>query len=294
MTDHPAYRPRRSCLYMPGANARALAKAGSLPADMLVLDLEDAVAPGQKRPARAAVAAKLSAREFGYREVLVRCNGLDTEWGRDDVTMATAASADAVLLPKVTDAGDVFDIDSLLDDCGAGVDFGLWVMIETPLAILNIQEIAAAARDTRLTGMVMGLNDLAKELRLTPTPDRLAFQTALSMAVLAARAYDLVVLDAVFNDIADGAGLRVECEQGRALGFDGKSLIHPAQLDTANQVYSPDPAEVAHAHAVIDAFKQPENAGRGVISVEGRMTELLHLEQAQRLVSISEAIAARD
>jgi citrate lyase subunit beta/citryl-CoA lyase len=277
---------------MPGSNAKALAKAGALPADMLVLDLEDAVAPEQKADARAAVGHRLAVGDLGHREVLVRCNGLDSEWGRDDLAASVSAGADGVLLPKVTSAGDVFAIDSVLDDFGADAGLGLWAMIEMPLALLNIREIAAAARDTRLVGLVMGLNDLAKELRATPTADRHAFQSALSMTVLAARAFDLIALDAVFNDIADEAGLRAECEQGRALGFDGKTLIHPAQLPVANAVFCPGEGELEHARAVIAAFELPENRGKGVISVEGRMTELLHLEQARRLVARAAAIAA--
>jgi citrate lyase subunit beta/citryl-CoA lyase len=277
---------------MPGANAKALAKAGMVAADMLVLDLEDAVAPEQKAEARAAIADRLAVRDLGHREALVRCNGLDTEWGRADLAMAVAAGADGVLLPKVSSAADVFAIDSLLDESGAGADCGLWVMVEMPLAILNIHEIAAAARDTRLAGLVLGLNDLAKELRVTPTPDRRAFHTALSMSILAARAFGLVALDAVFNDIADDAGLRAECEQGRDLGFDGKTLIHPAQLAITNAVFSPDEAALAQARAVIAAFERPENRARGVIKVDGRMTERLHLAQARRLVAMAEAIAA--
>ncbi len=292
MIADPAFRPRRSCLYMPGANAKALAKAGTVAADMLVLDLEDAVAPEQKVDARGAVAARLARRDLGHREALVRCNGLDTEWGRADLAMAVEAGADGVLLPKVTSAADVFAIDSLLEESGADAVVGLWVMIEMPLALLNIREIAAAAGDTRLTGLVLGLNDLAKELRVTPTPDRHAFHTALSMSLLAARAHGLVALDAVFNDIADEAGLRAECEQGRDMGFDGKTLIHPAQLAVTNAVFSPDEAALAQARAVIDAFSLPDNRDRGVIKVNGRMVERLHLAEARRLVAVAAAIAA--
>jgi citrate lyase subunit beta/citryl-CoA lyase len=277
---------------MPGTNTKALAKAGSVAADMLVLDLEDAVAPEQKADARAAVADRLAVGDLGHREALVRCNGLDSAWGRDDLAAAVSAGADGVLLPKVTSAGDVFAIDSVLDELGARAALGLWAMIEMPLALLNIREIAAAARDTRLVGLVMGLNDLAKELRITPTADRHAFQSALSMTVLAARAFDLVALDAVFNDIGDEAGLRAECEQGRLLGFDGKTLIHPAQLPVANKVFRPGEDELEYARAVIAAFDLPENRGKGVIRVDGRMTELLHLEQARRLVAQAAAIAA--
>lgn len=276
---------------MPGANARALEKAKTLPADTLVLDLEDSVAPDLKRQARDAVAAAVATGEYGCREVLVRSNALDSEWGGDDLDAAVGAGADGVLVPKVTDRADILALEERLSAIGAPAGFGLWVMIEMPLAVLNLGEIAGAARGTRLTGLVLGLNDLAKEMNAVPTPDRLAFHAALNLAVTAARAHGLVAIDAVFNDIRDEAGLAAECEQGRVMGFDGKSLIHPAQLATANRVFSPDPADVAHARAVVEAFALPENQGRGVIKVDGRMTELLHLAQAQRLLAISEAIA---
>ena len=294
MTTPNTLRPRRSCLYMPGANQRALDKASSLAADVLILDLEDAVAPELKSEARDNVARAVAAGGNGDREVLVRCNGLDSEWGTQDLAMAVAAAPDGVLLPKVTSAADIDLIDQALSQAGAPPTLALWVMIEMPLAILNIRDIAAASQSTRLTGLVMGLNDLAKEMHATATADRSAFQVALSLTLAAARAYELVAIDAVFNDIRDEAGLAAECEQGRVLGFDGKSLIHPAQLPATNRAFSPDPEEVAHARAVIAAFDLPENQGKGVIKVDGRMTELLHLEQAQRLVAISDAIAARD
>ncbi len=294
MTVENTLRPRRSCLYMPGANQRALDKASSLDADVLILDLEDAVSPELKAEARDNIARAVAAGNYGAREVIIRCNGLATEWGMPDLEMAVAVAPDGVLLPKVTSAGDIEAIDRALTAAGAPPTLGLWVMIEMPLAILNIREIAATGAQTRLVGLVMGLNDLAKEMNAVPTVDRVAFHTALSLTLAAARAYDLVAIDAVFNDIKDEVGLEAECEQGRVLGFDGKSLIHPAQLETANRVFSPAAEEVAHARAVIEAFARPENKGKGVIKVEGRMTELLHLEQAQRPVSISDAIAAKN
>lgn len=294
MTNTEAeFRPRRSVLYMPGANARALEKARDLPADTLVLDLEDSVAPDLKKEARDAVAAAIATRAYGYREVLVRGNGLDTEWGHEDLAAALAAGADGVLVPKVTAGADILALEERLSALGAPAHLGLWVMIEMPLAVLNLAEIAAAAHNTRLTGFVLGLNDLAKEMNALPTSDRQAFLAALNLAVMAARAHGLVAIDAVFNDIGDEAGLAAECEQGRVMGFDGKSLIHPAQLAIANRVFSPDPADVAHARAVVEAFAMPQNRGRGVITVDGRMTELLHLEQARRLLAINEAIATR-
>jgi citrate lyase subunit beta/citryl-CoA lyase len=279
---------------MPGANARALEKARSLAADMLILDLEDAVAPDAKIEARAMVCSSVAEKTYGHREVLIRTNGLDTEWGRDDLSAAVAVSPDGVLVPKVTSAAEVRQIDQAMAEAGASTTMGLWVMIEMPLAILNIGEIAAAAEDTRLAGFVMGTNDLAKELNAVPTPDRAAFQVSLVLALSAARAHGLVAVDGVYNDIKNTEGFAAECEQGKILGFDGKTLIHPAQLDTANNVFSPDPDDVSHAHAVIEAFALPENQGKGVIKVNGKMTELLHLEQAQRLVAISRAIENTD
>lgn len=293
MSNSSDYRPRRSCLYMPGANSRALEKAKTLPADMLILDLEDAVAPEVKDDARALVRNAVSEDVYGPREVIIRVNGLDTEWGLADLAMATAAGPDGVLVPKVTSAEEILAIDQTLSNSSASPELGLWVMIEMPLAILNIREIAAASAGSRLTGFVMGTNDLAKECGAALEPGRSAFHTALSLTVLAARAHGLVVIDGVFNDISDEAGLQAECEQARMLGFDGKSLIHPAQLDTANRVFSPDAAAVEQARAVIEAFADPGNAGKGVLKVNGKMTELLHLEQAKQLVAVDEAIRER-
>jgi citrate lyase subunit beta/citryl-CoA lyase len=275
---------------MPGSNPRALEKARSLPADMLILDLEDAVVPEAKLEAREMVCRHVVTRACGPREVVVRINGLDTPWGKDDLSAAVAAAPDGVLVPKVTSAGDIDRIDEALDAGGAAPGMRLWVMIEMPLAILNIGDIAARARDTRLAGFVIGTNDLAKELTAVPTPDRAAFQVSLALALCAARAHGLVAVDGVYNDIGNTEGYAAECEQGRMLGFDGKTLIHPSQLEIANRVFSPDPADVAQARAVIEAFAVPENQCKGVIKVNGKMTERLHLEQAQRLVAISRAI----
>ena len=289
-----AHRPRRSCLYMPGANERALEKAKTLQADSLILDLEDAVAPDAKLDARAAVAAAVKAGGYGHREIVVRMNGLDTEWGAEDLKAGVEAGADAVLAPKVTTGDDIRMLDAALSEAGAPVELDLWVMIEMPLAILNIAEIAAAANGTRLTTFVMGTNDLAKETRGRMTSDRAAFQTSLSLSVLAARAHGLVAIDGVFNNIKDEDGLVAECEQGRDLGFDGKTLIHPSQLDIANRVFAPSHNDVEQAQAVIEAFADPENAGKGVLKVNGKMTELLHLDEARRTVAMAEAISAFD
>lgn len=287
-----AHRPRRSCLYMPGANTRALDKAREIPADTLILDLEDAVAPDAKEEARAAILAAVKTGGYGQREIVVRMNSLDTEWGHDDLKMAVTSGAHAVLAPKVTSARDIERLSQLMKDAGAPASMALWVMIEMPLAILNIKEIAAEAHKTHLSAFVMGTNDLAKEYRARMTSDRLAFQTALQLSVAAARAYGLVAIDGVYNDIKNTDGFRDECEQGRDLGFDGKTLIHPTQVDEANRIFAPSPHDVDQAKAVIAAFADPENAGKGVLKVNGKMTELLHLDEAKRTVAMDEAIRA--
>lgn len=286
------HRPRRSCLYMPGANERALEKARGLAADTLLLDLEDAVAPDAKLTAREAILSAVKQGGYGYREIVIRMNGLSTEWGADDLKMAVSSGAKAVLAPKVESAADIHALDKALTEAGAPADFGLWVMIEMPKAILHIEEIAATAAETRLTTFVMGTNDLAKEYRARMTRDRIAFQTALQLTIAAARAYGVTAIDGVFNDIKDEDGLIFECEQGRDLGFDGKTLIHPSQLDTANRVFAPSHNDVEQAKAVIEAFADPANAGKGVLKVNGKMTELLHLDEARRTVAMDEAIRA--
>ena len=284
-------RPRRSFLYMPGDKAKVLEKAKHLPADALMFDLEDAVAPDNKEAAREIACAAVKAGGYGPRETVIRINGLNTGWGTDDLKAAIAAAPDGILAPKVETAGDIHTLEKALTAAGAPDTLSLWVMIEMPRAILNLQEIAACAASTRLTGFVMGTNDLAKEYRAQCTPDRLAFQTALQLTLAAARGYGLIALDGVYNDIQNTEGLAAECAQGRILGFDGKTLIHPAQLETANAAFSPTPEDIAQAEAVITAFAQPENAGKGVIKVNGKMTELLHLEEARRTVEIAQAIS---
>lgn len=283
-------RPRRSCLYMPGANAKALEKAKTLPADVLLLDLEDSVAPEAKADARAQVAAVVKAGGYGKREVIVRCNALATPWGRDDIAASGPAGPDGLLAPKVESGEEVRALDAAMSAAGFRADATLWIMIETPRAILNLAEIAAAAKGTRLAVFVMGLNDLAKETRARAGANRAAFFAPLSLAVTAARAEGLTAIDGVYNDIADGAGFEAECRQGLEFGFDGKTLIHPSQIDTCNSVFAPTADEVSRARAVIYAFALPENAGKGVIKVDGKMTELLHLEEAKRLVGVAEAI----
>jgi len=280
-------RPRRSVLYMPGSNARALEKAATLPADALILDLEDAVAPEAKDLAREQVCAAVKAKRFGKREVIIRVNGLDTEWGHDDMEAACDAAPDAILVPKINDLVDVEHADQHMD---APDSCALWLMIETPFAIFKANEIASA--QGRLSCLVMGTNDLVKELRAQHSPGREALLASLNLTVLAARAHGLTVIDGVFNEIADTAGFEAVCRQGRALGFDGKTLIHPSQIEGCNNIFSPDPQEVARARAILAAFEKPENKGKGAIALDGRMVELLHAEIAKQTVALADAIDA--
>lgn len=290
MVAAPA-RPRRSVLYMPGSNARALEKARGLGADCLILDLEDAVAPEAKSEARAQVAAFVAEGGYGKREIIIRVNGLGTAWGEADIEAAVAAGPDGILVPKIETPAEVERASGLLDKAGAKPEMQLWAMMETPLAMLQAQSIAASAANTRLSAWVMGTNDIAKELRCAHTAERQAMMTSIGLCMLAARAYGLTILDGVYNDIKDEAGFEAMCVQGRDLGFDGKTLIHPSQLAPCNRIFSPEPAEVVFSRQVIDAFKHPENAGKGVLKVEGRMVELLHAEIAERVVAIADAIA---
>jgi citrate lyase subunit beta/citryl-CoA lyase len=288
-------RPRRSVLYMPGSNARALEKAKVLPADALILDLEDAVAPDAKESARQQVAATVRGGGYGPREVVVRINGLDTPWGHADLDAAAAAGPDGILVPKVSAARDVFRVGEALRRAGAPPRTRVWAMMETPLAVLNAAAIATTAKspEARLACLVMGTNDLIKETRADARPDRVPALYWLSACVTAARAFGLDILDGVYNDFRDAEGCRRECEQGRALGFDGKTLIHPDQVAIANEVFAPSAAEVERARAIMAAFERPENKGKGVITIDGRMVELLHADIARRTLAIAEAIAAR-
>jgi citrate lyase subunit beta/citryl-CoA lyase len=285
-------RPRRSVLYMPGSNARALEKAKSIAADALILDLEDAVAPEAKEAARAQVCAAVKAGGYGHRELVIRINGLGTPWGPADLAAAAAAAPDAILLPKPGSGADIAAGTAALARAGAQPKTRLWAMIETPLAILNVAEIAAAAKaqGARLACLVLGLNDLVKETRADLSVNRRPALYWLSAAVTAARAFGLDVLDGVYNNFKDAEGFRRECVHGRRLGFDGKTLIHPDQVAVANEVFAPPEAEVALARKIIAAFARPESRGKGVITVEGRMVELLHAEMAARTVAIAEAI----
>jgi citrate lyase subunit beta / citryl-CoA lyase len=275
----------RSALYMPGANERALVKARDLPADALILDLEDAVAPAAKAEARERVCAAAASGGYGERVVTIRVNAIATEWHRADVAAVGAVSPDAIVVPKVSSADDVHAVAALLDAAGAAPATAIWAMLETPAAILRAAEIAGCS--PRLTVLVMGTNDLAAELFATPGPDRAPLQAALSACVLAARAAGRVILDGVYNDVRDLDGFGAECRQGRAYGFDGKTLIHPGQVEPCNAAFSPSADEVAHAHRVIAAFEEAERAGSGVVTVDGRMIENLHVATARRVLALA-------
>jgi citrate lyase subunit beta/citryl-CoA lyase len=287
-------RPRRSVLYMPGSNARAIEKARTLPADAVILDLEDSVAPEAKAAARQQVMDAVTAG-FGPREVIVRINGLDTQWWLDDLNAVARAKPDAVLVPKVSRPNHLEDVAERLVDISADQKIRVWAMMETPLAVLNARDIAAAASDveTRLTAFVMGTNDLAKETRAKITPGRAAMLPWLMNCVAAARAFGLDIIDGVYNDLADADGFARECGEAREMGFDGKTLIHPNQIAPCNTAFSPNAEEVAQAQKIIAAFDLPENRDKGVVQLEGRMVERLHADMARRTVAIAQAIKAR-
>lgn len=282
-----AARPRRSVLYMPGSNPRALEKARALAADALILDLEDAVAPDAKAQARDLVAATVQGGGYGNRELVVRTNGLDTAWGRDDVIAAARAAPDAILLPKVESAAQVQEAAALIDTHGAAKT-AIWCMMETPKGMLHAEAIASAS--PRLACFVMGTNDLAKDLNARHTPMRLPMITALGLCLLAARAYGLAIIDGVFMDVKDEAGLAASCQQGVELGFDGKTLIHPAQLEAANRAFAPSDADVDHARRVVAAFAAARAEGKGVVLLDGKLIENLHVVAAERLLALHDAI----
>jgi citrate lyase subunit beta/citryl-CoA lyase len=289
-------RPRRSVLYMPGSNARALEKARTLVADALILDLEDAVAPDMKETARRQVADAVTAGGFGPREVIIRVNALSSPWGEADLAAAGAARPDAILLPKVESAADIITAGRKLDAAGVPDTVAIWVMIETPRAILAADAIGAAKCDPagrRLAVYVMGTNDLAKETRARLVPGRAPMLAWLSQAVLAARANALEIVDGVYTALKDMDGFRQECAEGRDMGMDGKTVIHPDQIAVANEVFAPSAAEVEVARKIIAAFAAPDAAGKGALQVDGRMVERLHAEMAERTVAIADAIAAR-
>jgi len=282
-------RPRRSVLYMPGANERALEKAKTIPADALILDLEDAVAPDAKPAARERVCAAASSGGYGRREVAIRVNGLDTEWGADDIRAAAQAGPDAVLVPKIGSVADIAEVERQLEQGGAPDHTRIWAMLETPSGIFAAKDITTSSE--RLTVFVMGTNDIAKELHAEQVPGRQPLLHALSACLLAARYAGKVIIDGVYNDIQDAEGFEAECVQGRQLGFDGKTLIHPSQVDPCNRVFAPSEAEVEQAGRIIAAFDEATAAGKGVVTVDGRMIENLHVDNARRTLALQEAIA---
>src|SRR4051812_43088052 len=288
-------RPRRSVLYMPASNARAIDKARTLPVDAVILDLEDSVAPEAKAAAREQMLQAMTAGGFGARETIVRINALDTSWWLDDLNAVAKARPDAVLVPKVSTPGRLEDVAERLVDISADHRIRVWAMMETPLAVLNAREIAAAASDveTRLAVFVMGTNDLAKESRARIAPGRAPMLPWLMNCVAAARAYGLDIVDGVFNDLSDTDSFARECAQGRDMGFDGKTLIHPSQIAACNTAFSPSADEVAQARKIIAAFDLPENSGKGVVQLDGRMVERLHADMARRTLAISDAITER-
>ncbi len=283
-------RPRRSVLYMPGANERALEKAQTIPADALILDLEDAVAPDAKPEARERVCAAATSGLYGAKEIAIRANGIGTEWHDADLAAIAEAGPDAVVVPKINRAAEVHQIEQALEAAGAPDRTRIWAMLETPIAMLSAHEIASSSE--RLAVLVMGTNDLAKELQAAHVPGRQPLLQGLGLCLLGARAAGKVILDGVYNDIKDEAGFLAECQQGQQLGFDGKTLIHPSQVDPCNATFAPSAEEVEKAGRVIAAFEEAEASGKGVVTVDGRMVENLHVEQARRTLAIQAAIDA--
>ncbi len=288
-----ADQPLRSVLYMPASNARAMAKARTQDCDAVALDLEDAVAPEAKAEARAALIAEAQRGGFGHRRLIARINGLSTPWGSDDLGALAGAPVEAILAPKVDDANEIVTLSQAMDAAGFASDVALWVMIETPRAVLALDRIAACAATTRLKGFVLGLNDLAKDTGIAQLPARAAFVPVLTMAVMAARAHGLLILDGVCNAIDDTARLEAECVQARDSGFDGKTLIHPAQLAVCNAVFAPSDEDITEAEGIVAAFADLDNANKGALRVGGKMVELLHLAQARALLAKASAIATR-
>lgn len=290
--DNEVGTPRRSVLYLPGANERALEKAKSLPADALILDLEDAVAPDAKQQARERVCAAVTSGEYGDRELAVRVNALDTDWHDADLRAVAQAGPAAIVVPKVNSARDVNNIERALELSGAGEHIAVWAMLETPTAVLRAEEIAASS--DRLSTLVLGTNDLAKELHAEPGADRAPLFGGLSLCLLAARANGKAVLDGVYNNVSDADGFESECRQSRRFGFDGKTLIHPSQLEPCNRVFAPSEDEIEHARRVIEAFEQAKVHGQGVVTVDGQMVESLHVDGARRVLALADAVTGND
>lgn len=290
-------RPRRSMLYMPSTNTRAIEKARALPVDAMALDLEDSIAPEKKDEARTAAVSAVKAGGFGRREIIIRTNGLDTRWFDADFEAAASAAPDAILVPKIEQAEDLRRIGERFSALRAASKTRLWIMMETPLAVLNAASIAAASRqfpDCRLATFILGNNDIQRVTRALDHPERMPLMFALQSLLMAARAYGLSMLDGVYNNYKDLEGFRRECEQGRMLGMDGKTLIHPSQVDIANTAFAPPAAEIERARRIIAAFEAPDAQGKGAISLDGEMIELLHLEIARRTVEVADLIAAVD
>ncbi len=281
-------RPRRSVLYMPGSNARALEKAKGLAADALILDLEDAVSPDAKETARQQVCAAASEGGYGKREILIRVNGLNTPWGYADVAAAAKSGADAILIPKVESADMVRQVEAIMDASGAPAEMSIWCMMETPRGMLRAEEIADAT--PRLGGFVMGTSDLAKDLHCAHTPMRLPMIASLNLCILAARAAGIAIVDGVYLDLNDAEGYAAHCQQGLELGFDGKTLIHPKQIDAANETFAPNEEAVAWSRKIIEAHAEAEKEGKGVVLVDGKLIENLHVENAKRLIALADAI----
>jgi len=287
MTD-ATLRPRRSVLYMPGANERALEKAKALDVDALILDLEDSVSPESKTEARERVCAAAQSGAYGHRELVIRTNGIDTQWHAADLAAAAQAGPDGILVPKVNSAHEVQQIEAAMVAAGAPDSTHIWAMIETPIAIRKVHEIAAASE--RLAVLVMGTNDLVSELRASHVPGRTPLLAALSQALLGAREAGKAILDGVYNDVRDAEGFEAECAQGRDFGFDGKTIIHPSQIDPTNRIFAPSPEAIESAHAVIEAFRAATSEGKGVVTVNGKMIENLHVRDAERILALAETI----
>lgn len=283
-------RPRRSVLYMPGANAKVLEKAKTLKADAIIMDLEDAVAPEMKAQAREIIKSALAGGGYGSREIIIRTNGLNTEYFEDDIAMAVAAKPNAILVPKISSKQEVLEIDAKIRELNNDVSIDIWAMIETPRAILDIFNICSAAQDVPFKALVMGTNDLAKETGAILDVERAPFLYALSAAVNGAKCFNMAVIDGVFNDIQNIEGYEAQVKQAKAFGFDGKTLIHPSQIEICNEIFAPKEDEIAFARAIVAAFAAPENAGKGVLKVEGKMSEILHRDMALKTLAIHEAI----
>ncbi|HAT85590.1 MAG TPA: CoA ester lyase [Rhizobiales bacterium] len=292
-----SFRPRRTALYMPGSNARALEKAKTLPVDVLLLDLEDSVAPDQKDMAREQVVNAVKEGGFGHREVVIRMNGLDTPWGEKDLAGVIEARPDAVLVPKVDCAEDVYAIGRKLNDAHASQDLKIWAMMETPGAMVRALEISSSKLEyhgSRLSCFIMGTNDLSKETRAALIPGRAPMMPWLMHCLAAARAYEIDIIDGVYNQFTDAEGFIAECEQGAEMGMDGKTIIHPKQIADCNRIFSPSEEEIARSREIIDAFDAPENQSKNVMTINGKMVERLHAEMARRVVEIADAITKQD